>query len=83
MKTRSSWDCWNLKICRELRKQPLAIPLAGVSVLLSGIIGAMAVSMWSYIVSVGSAPGEIRVIKTELAAIHKTVDLIRAQLEQR
>ena len=83
MKTRSSWDCWNLKICRELRKQPLAIPFAGLSVLFSGIIGAMSVSMWSYILSVGSAPAEIRVIKTELAAIHKSVDWIRAQLEQR
>lgn len=83
MKTRSSWDCWNLKICRELRKQWLAIPLAGVSILLSGIIGAMAVSMWSYIVSVGSAPAEIREIKIELAAIHRTVDLIRAQQKQR
>ena len=69
---RSRWDCWNLRFCRELRRQPLALAAAGVGIVLSGLLAGMAASMWAHMVSVGNAPGEIKSINKSLKNIEES-----------
>lgn len=72
-KPRSSWQCWNLKLCRDLRRQPMAFAVMVGGVCMTLFSTALATGLIWYVKQISNAPFKIQQLDENIQSIQATI----------
>ena len=75
---RGTWECWNLRLIRDLRKQPAALAVMVGSAVLATISGSLA---W-YVIAFARAPLDLKRLDDHITILEKNQETRFRRIEE-